>query len=123
MVDFPRIPKPHVRKRLIEHRFYARTFFRLRTDLAQERTPFKLKMTNSIVSGKGKVRQDDVFTNELAWLQRHVIELDAAAVKASTSQPADEEQDEDGIECGCCFSSYAFVRVNILDSLPALTCV
>jgi len=115
MIDFPRIPKPHIRKRLLDLRFYASTFLKLRDDLAQQPPPFKLKTINSVVSGKGKTRQDDVFTNELAWLQCHVTELDAAAVQAQAAE-ADNEQDENGIECGCCFSLYAFVRSGIPDS-------
>lgn len=115
MLDFPRIPKPHIRKRLLDLRFYARTFLKLRDDLAQQTPPFKLKTTNSVVSGKGKARQDDIFTNELAWLQCYLTELDAAAAQVQAGE-ADKEQDEDGIECGCCFSSYAFVRSGIPSS-------
>lgn len=110
MLDFPRIPKPHIRKRLLDLRFYARTFLKLRDDLAQQTPPFKLKTTNSVVSGKGKARQDDIFTNELAWLQCYLTELDAAAAQVQAGE-ADKEQDEDGIECGCCFSSYAFDKM------------
>ncbi|KAL4072366.1 hypothetical protein V8B97DRAFT_1958637 [Scleroderma yunnanense] len=113
MVDFPRIPKPHIRKRLLDLRFYARTFFQLRDELAQVKPPFKLKTINSVVSGKGKARQDDVFTNELAWLKGHVTELEAAVDQAQSGKANEEQDDEtgDGIECGCCFSSYAFDKM------------
>ncbi|KAI6097248.1 hypothetical protein F5141DRAFT_473812 [Pisolithus sp. B1] len=110
MVDYPRIPKPHIRKRLLECRFYARAFFKLALDLEEKPPPFKLKLTNSVISGKGKVKEDLIFQNELEWVKKRVtkvpVSLDEALAEESNEQ--DCQETGGGIECGCCFSSYPF---------------
>lgn len=112
MTDFPRIPKPHIRSRLFDNRFYAPTYLLLAEELKKEPLPFKLKVTNSVV-GKGKGKQDPGFDEEREWVLLKVAELaterDAALAAAANEQ---EYQDNgEGIECGCCFSEYSFVCV------------
>ncbi|KAG6331024.1 hypothetical protein ID866_8063 [Astraeus odoratus] len=107
MIDFPRIPKPHIRKRLLELRSYARTFFTLSDELKQSAPPFKLKSTDSVVSRKGKAKQAPVFENEREWVRRRVTKL----AEALADNNDEEDETGDGIECGCCFSSYAFEKM------------
>ncbi|KAI6027044.1 hypothetical protein EDC04DRAFT_175483 [Pisolithus marmoratus] len=110
MVDYPRIPKPHVRKRLLECRFYARTFFKLSRDLDEKPPPFKLKLTDSVISRKGKLKEDPVFENEREWVRKKVAEVAVSRDEALAEEINDQEYQEtgEGIECGCCFSSYPF---------------
>ncbi|KAG8216970.1 hypothetical protein J3R82DRAFT_7275 [Butyriboletus roseoflavus] len=109
MVDFPRIPKPHIRSRLLDNRFYAPTYLLLTEELKKETIPFKLKSTNSVV-GKGKTREDPEFDKEREWVLLKVAELATekdAALAASVNHKEYEDNGE-GIECGCCFSGYPF---------------
>lgn len=116
MIDYPRIPKPHIRKRLLECRFYARAFFKLSRDLEEIPPPFKLKLTNSVISGKGKLKEDPIFQNELEWVKKRVTEAPVLPEEALAEESDEQECQEagGGIECGCCFSSYPFVRAYVL---------
>jgi len=110
MTDFPRIPKPHIRSRLFDNRFYAPTYLLLTEDLKKQPLPFKLKSNNSVV-GKGKTRQDPEFDKEREWVLLKAAELVTerdAAFAASVNEQEYEDNGE-GIECGCCFSGYPFV--------------
>ncbi|KAG9309994.1 hypothetical protein JVU11DRAFT_10028 [Chiua virens] len=112
MTDFPRIPKPHIRSRLVDNRFYASTYLLLAEELKQEALPFKLKSTNSVV-GKGKARQDPEFDKEREWMLLRIAEL-AGERDAALATSVNEQEYEDngaGIECGCCFSEYPFDRM------------
>ncbi|KIJ11696.1 hypothetical protein PAXINDRAFT_84162 [Paxillus involutus ATCC 200175] len=112
-MDFPRIPKPHVRSRLLANRFYAPTYFLLSEELKRDHLPFKLKSTNSVISGKGKSRQDLEFNKEREWVLLKAQEL-ATGKDAALADELNEEEYEDngeGIECGCCFSSYPFDKM------------
>ncbi|KAI6141308.1 hypothetical protein BKA82DRAFT_4204623 [Pisolithus tinctorius] len=110
MVDYPRIPKPHIRKQLLEHRFYARAFFKLSRDLEQKPPPFRLKLINSVVSRKGKLKEDPVFENEREWVRKKVTQVAVSRDEALAEEINEQEyqETEDGIECGCCFSLYPF---------------
>lgn len=121
MMDFPRIPKPHIRSRLLANQFYAPTYLLLAEELKKEPLPFKLKSTNSVVS-KGKARQDPEFDKEREWVLLRLTEL-AAERDAALAASAHEQEcldNGEGIECGCCFSEYPFVRANWL-SLPTIS--
>ncbi|KAI5984865.1 hypothetical protein EDD15DRAFT_2176650 [Pisolithus albus] len=110
MIDYPRIPKPHIRKRLLECRFYARAYFKLSRDLDEKPPPFKPKLTNSVISGKGKLKEDPIFQNELEWVKKRVAEAPVPPEEAFSEESDTQECQEagGGIECGCCFSSYPF---------------
>ncbi|KAF8122135.1 hypothetical protein EV363DRAFT_857645, partial [Boletus edulis] len=107
MMDFPRIPKPHIRSRLFDNRFYAPTYLLLADELKKEPLPFKFKSTNSVVGkGKGKARQDPEFDREREWILLKVAEL-ATEKDAELAAAVNEQEYENsgqGIECGCCFS-------------------
>src|SRR6267154_1148593 len=108
MVDFPYVPKPYLRTQLIEHRFYAPTHLLL----AQHRDPlpYLRKSVPSRVSGKGKAKHDVEFEAERRWLLQKLdapVSTDGARPEESNDDAC--EECEDGIECGCCFSSYPFV--------------
>lgn len=110
MVDFPRIPKPHIRSRLLDNRFYAPTWLFLTEELKKKPLPYKLKSTNSVV-GKGKTREDPEFDKEREWVLLKVAEL-ATEQDAALAAYVNEKEYEDngeGIECGCCFSECSFV--------------
>ena len=87
--------------------------------------PFKWKSTPKKPSSKGK-RHDPEFEKELAWLQE-VIHGDTNEENGqSQTMDGDDGDDddgecEDGIECGCCFSTYAFVCCVLMGSSTYLT--
>ncbi|KAH7887197.1 hypothetical protein F5I97DRAFT_1873899 [Phlebopus sp. FC_14] len=107
MLDFPRIPKPHIRTRLLDNKFYAVSYFALVEDLKQNPLPFKMKLTDSVVSGKGKAKHDPEFDKERQWVLLRNQEI-AASNDATLMDEQEYEDTGDGIECGCCFSSYPF---------------
>ncbi|KIK93205.1 hypothetical protein PAXRUDRAFT_829200 [Paxillus rubicundulus Ve08.2h10] len=113
MMDFPRIPKPHIRTRLLDNHFYAPTYFLLSEELKRDCLPFKLKSTNSVVSGKGKSRQDLEFNKEREWVLLKAQELATGNHVVSADELHEEEYEDngEGIECGCCFSSYPFDKM------------
>lgn len=110
MVDFPDIPKPHIRKILYGHKsLYAPTHLHFLAE--KERGPpfpYIPKKIAYKLSGKGKRRElvDAEFNIERAWL---LEKLKSKEVEMVAEQQAIEEECEDGIECGCCFSTYPFV--------------
>ncbi|GJE95558.1 hypothetical protein PsYK624_117440 [Phanerochaete sordida] len=53
--------------------------------------------------GKGKARHDPEFEKERAWVLRKILEL--------ATNPAGGEEESDGLECGCCFSSYSISKM------------
>ena len=112
MMDFPRIPKPHIRSQLLDKRFYAPTYLLLSEELSRDHLPFKLKLTNSVVS-KGKVREDPEFDKEREWVLLRVAELASERAAALAAKEQEYEDNGEGIECGCCFSDYPFVRVQL----------
>ena len=99
---------------LIQHftfhnRLYAPTFLSLRTEHRRtggsDASPshasgHKNKKRKS--KGKAAQRTDPEFVKERAWLLSKLLE-DAAS-------GGDDVEEDEGFECGCCFSSYPFVR-------------
>jgi TRIAD3 protein (E3 ubiquitin-protein ligase RNF216) len=59
-----------------------------------------------INNGKKKALYDEEFEKECAWVVREVMD--------------DDDECEGGIECGCCFASYRFVRVTALSAFANL---
>lgn len=115
-MDFPYIPKAYLRTTLADHNsLYAPTHLSLRKLNKQQdqaaRLPYIARMTPFRPSAKGKKRdlQDDELTVERAWLLAEITKQDSET-EAPGQPKLDEDEDcEDGIECGCCFSSYPFV--------------
>jgi TRIAD3 protein (E3 ubiquitin-protein ligase RNF216) len=111
MVDFPYAPKPYLRTQLLKHRFYAPVHL----FLAEKRDPppYIPKSVPSRVNGKGREKHDPEFEAERRWLLQRLEAPASAETQPAPDQTTDSdacEECEDGIECGCCFSSYAFVR-------------
>ena len=110
LTDFPRIPLPHIRQTLrSNYNFYAPTHLTLKDQLTWNPPPFELKKTSSRVSGKDKLH-DPEFERERAWL------VETLQDKATQGHDAIDEDESDGaceggIECGCCFDTYNFVRI------------
>lgn len=104
--DFPHIPYDQVHQRFAEHnRLYAPTSLSLH---AQRRATASgsdgtARSSGRKRKGKGKARHDPEFEKERAWLIRKLHE--GAALHGV------EEGEGEGLECGCCFSAYPFVRL------------
>jgi TRIAD3 protein (E3 ubiquitin-protein ligase RNF216) len=65
--------------------------------------------------GKGIEKQDNYFQEERAWLLLKLQEdLEGDANIAVQLNQKEYQDCEDGIECGCCFTTNPFVRVFIL---------
>jgi TRIAD3 protein (E3 ubiquitin-protein ligase RNF216) len=97
--DFAAIPKAHIQKMfLFCNSLYAPTHIILTEQLKSGNPPFKTKTTPTRRENKGK-RHDPEFTREREWLLKYLEE-----------NSDDDGECADGIECGCCFSNYKFVR-------------
>lgn len=108
-MDFPFIPVLHVRKVFQSNNsLYAPTHLFLRQQLKLNPLPFRPKVTPTRWTGKGK-HHDAEFERELAWLL-DFSKGEVDKVSVPLQQEEDDDECEDGIECGCCFSTYAFVR-------------
>lgn len=107
MVDFPDIPKPHIRKTLFANKsLYAPTHLHFLAE--KERGPPFSYVPKRIAyrpSTKGKLRalEDAEFNRERAWLLQKLQPKEAPIVVQ------EDEENDNGIECGCCFSTYSFV--------------
>jgi E3 ubiquitin-protein ligase RNF216 len=118
-LDFPYIPKAYVRRTLLKNNsFYAPAHLVLAEELTREVLPYVKKTQATRVTGKGKARQSVEFEAERQWILRGGRDADEDTVQGQgttqAAEDADEEEDEeceDGIQCGCCFSSYAFVSL------------
>jgi hypothetical protein len=111
--DFPFLPKAYLRGSLnsFDGR-YAPTYISLAEQEEQyevgkhSKRPVKLPYKRRkiafrpINNGKNKDLYDEEFEKECAWVVREVMDGD--------------DECEGGIECGCCFASYRFVRVTAL---------
>ncbi|KAJ7591319.1 hypothetical protein C8J56DRAFT_935212 [Mycena floridula] len=113
MLDFPLIPKAHIRKILAVHKnFYAPTHLQFLQELEAFRAgaplPYipKKGTAASKGKGKGKALQDDEFDRETEWLAQKLI--DRNIEKDEKVAEALLEEEGGGIECGCCFSEYPF---------------
>ncbi|KAJ7063387.1 hypothetical protein C8F01DRAFT_1132808 [Mycena amicta] len=107
MLDFPLIPKPHLRQVLLRHHsLYAPTHIYLRQEsLRASELPYTLKTIPSRPAKKGKQKalHDDEFSKEKEWVDSWTL---------SEVTPEDvEEKCDDGLECGCCFSGYVFEKM------------
>lgn len=115
MVDFPDIPKPYIRKTLYANKsLYVPAHLYLREE--QQRGPpftYVPKKTLYKPSSKGKHRalEDAEFDQERAWLLEKLrgddVKMDGAVAERVNQQ--EYEECGDGIECGCCFTTFPFV--------------
>lgn len=121
--DYPLIPKNHVRSRLLrEGSHYAITFFSLEEDQAATPRPYRQNnhpRTEAQNKGKGVARSDPEFDKERAWLVRKLQERKVAKDSEVAARLNEKEYEDagDGIECGCCFTDYPFVRPPSTDIL------
>jgi TRIAD3 protein (E3 ubiquitin-protein ligase RNF216) len=108
MLDFPLIPKPHIRRVLLNHHsLYAPTHMFLAEEKSRHGVlPYTPKTIPSRpAKGKRKALHDAEFEKEREWIISQVGE-DPKKDEANAENSSDCE---DGIECGCCFSNYSFV--------------
>jgi TRIAD3 protein (E3 ubiquitin-protein ligase RNF216) len=74
--------------------------------------PYKKKAIASRGKGKGRQLHDDEFERERIWLANHLTA--SKTTDGNKENEADNDSDdgecEGGIECGCCFSTFSFVR-------------
>ncbi|KAJ7172366.1 hypothetical protein C8R46DRAFT_992489 [Mycena filopes] len=105
MLDFPLIPKPHIRRTLLDHHsLYAPTHLFLEEEKRGGVLPYTPKTIPSRpLKGKRKALHDAEFEKERDWI-------------ASRGQPEavveeDDGQCDDGLECGCCFATYTFEKM------------
>lgn len=103
---------------------YAPTYFFLREEQRSNNPPYvkqdadaKQRRVNAKKKGKRKAAaSDEEFAKERQWLlaklQREAVEKGEKAAAAGTETLSGEayaEEEEGGIECGCCFTEYPFV--------------
>ncbi|KAG5351495.1 hypothetical protein C0989_006230 [Termitomyces sp. Mn162] len=117
---FQFIPKPYLRQVLTTHKgLYAPAhLFLAEQEKSHEkqreagqriRLPYSKRSTPYRPKGKGAAAQDEELDAERKWLLEHL-----QGNEAEEMAEEDEEDDgscEDGIECGCCFSTYRFDKM------------
>ena len=107
--DFPYIPKAYLQESLtLLNGLYAPTYVFLldhenryiegKRRKQRVKLPYKRKAVpfRPSTKGKSRVSHDDEFSKERAWVVQEVMEND--------------DEYEGGIECGCCFATFRFVR-------------
>lgn len=114
-MDFPSIPRNHVTRVFNrEGTLYVPTYFSLDAEQKSGKLSYKPKSTTRTSNkGKGKevLKTDAEFEREREWLLAK-LEADAVDKDAALAEKLNEKEYEetgDGIECGCCFSTYPFV--------------
>ncbi|KAH0579736.1 hypothetical protein H2248_002574 [Termitomyces sp. 'cryptogamus'] len=117
---FQFIPKPYLRQVLTTYKgLYAPAhLFLAEQEKSHEkqreagqriRLPYSKRSTPYRPKGKGAAAQDEELDAERQWLLEHL-----QGNEAEEMAEEDEEDDgscEDGIECGCCFSTYRFDKM------------
>lgn len=98
---------------------YAPTYLYLAEEQNRLPLPYHLNVSTSRTTGKKKAAHDEEFERERAWLlmklQGDVEMADAQVAEKMNNQ--EYEDCGDGIECGCCFSTYPFVSYIITPAL------
>ncbi|KAH9837572.1 uncharacterized protein C8Q71DRAFT_753273 [Rhodofomes roseus] len=112
--DFPTIPVAHVRATFHSHNsLYAPTYLRLHDEVNSPNPPFRLKSSAVKRQPKGKMKPQEELEEEVAFIKnKFAADPSSAAAPEATSSAAaasvEVDPEDGGIECGCCFSSYAF---------------
>jgi TRIAD3 protein (E3 ubiquitin-protein ligase RNF216) len=116
--DFPEIPKPHVTAVFdANNKLYVPTFLHLEREKALGNLAYVpniaqvSKAAGKRKKGKGRAPSNHTdFMLERAWLlekrREHVEMKDAELAQ-------DLEEEGSGVECGCCFTTYSFVRFDV----------
>ncbi|KAJ7465267.1 hypothetical protein FB451DRAFT_1263132 [Mycena latifolia] len=110
IADFPQIPVPYIQRTLLDQRsLYAPTHLFLEEE--QRRggpPPYVPNAISSCATEKGKRKAlfDPEFETEREWINSRAHD-DTEGVQANVEDYFTADF-EDGIECGCCFSTYPF---------------
>ncbi|KAL6307320.1 hypothetical protein BKA93DRAFT_727613 [Sparassis latifolia] len=112
--DFPDIPVSHLRKAFFRNNMlYAPTYMYVFEERKSGNLPYKRKTIRARGKGKGVERLDADLEKEKEWvklkLQETVVRRDPEVAEKLNKQESEEAGD--GIECGCCFSSYPFDKM------------
>ena len=108
--EFVDIPTAHIRQTFKEYNaLYAPTYLALLEQQRSNAPPYRM-MSRPRHKGKGKhvQQQDDDLEREIQWVREKLEEEQAK--RAAEVEEELRLQEEGGIECGCCFSEYPFVR-------------
>lgn len=101
----------HVRAQFYAHNsLYAPAYLFLYEEAKKPNLPYRLKAPGKTGKGKNVLRHDAELAKEVEWVKLKLQE-DAGGTQAEEDGTEDAE---DGIECGCCFSTYPFVRASSL---------
>ena len=93
---------------------------RLREQQTLKSPPYK-RMSRPRVMGKGKgvAQHDEELHKEIQWVREKISEEEAK--KAAEVAEELKLQEDGGIECGCCFCEYPFVRINSTHAVRFMT--
>jgi len=111
--EFPTTPVPYIRARFTNcGSLYAPTYLCLSKEAKQQLLPCKMRSNRTFGKGKAIVLLDVELQEEIEWVKHHLEEdTGGAQVPSVQDKPEDQEQTEDGIECGCCFSTHSFDKM------------
>ena len=92
----------------ISNSLYAPAYLTLRAQQKTVPLPYR-PLTRARSKGKGKrvQRRDEELEAEIRWVQETLEEEEVQHVTQVAE--AEVEEEEGGIECGCCFTDYPFV--------------
>lgn len=85
----------------------------LAQEAVSDRLPYMKKTIPSRVTGKCNWH-DVEFEKERAWLVDHIMDKGKETEEPEEKDgdyTYDDEECEDGVECGCCFSKFVFVSL------------
>lgn len=113
IADYPLIPKAHIHSTLLScAKLYTPTYLALRQQQDAPSPPYVPNKRPAKAKGKYRELRDSELEKEFEWLECYLVQ-ERAKEDAQYAKDMNNEQCEengDGIECGCCFSSYPFVR-------------
>ncbi|KAH9922385.1 uncharacterized protein B0H18DRAFT_1018159 [Fomitopsis serialis] len=119
-VDFPTVPVAHVRATFRScSQLYAPTYIYLHEEANSPNPPYRPKSASSKRQPKGKLKPHEELEKEIAWVELKFMaepgnaagEAASAPAAAVVAAPAELEPEDGGIECGCCFTNYAFDKM------------
>ncbi|CAK5264611.1 unnamed protein product [Mycena citricolor] len=105
-LDFPLIPRMHIRLSLLDHRsLYAPTYLFLEKEQSSEALPYTQKRipTRPAAKGKRRATHDEEFEKEREW----ILSRGGAAMTPVLTEASGEAE----IECGCCFTDSPFDKM------------
>ena len=98
--------------------FYAPTYLELKAQQTAVPRPYKALSRPRKGKGKRVQRHDAELELEIRWVQEKLEEDEVRRATEVVQEAGPQETEEEGgIECGCCFTEYPFVRSHVVSKV------